>query len=314
MAQQLQNLIYNERIRSNQHRTEPEDMEEESQQRLKEKQGRENTQLLMQSQYGIPKESQFESTQHVPLDIRFPRQRHNSPPLSRSMSAPKPAKLQRDYSPEREADHIMSDIWKELKSAMKRDDKPEKAYVCYDDIRKIWGKKSRISALIRSSGPSADQVAFVHEHMIVILSTLVWIGDSKCLGQFRSRFFEPMTTCKALFTDRDMPLFDKSKLRFIDTEPLREHFHKDQFLFTPVRIDIDEDRQTTQTIDPRQRLPFEDISKGVGSGGFGKVDRVAISPKYYHTLGSGDEKADMSSTKVPFQTCKAKQTNGFRFS
>lgn len=298
MAQPLQNLVYNERIRSNQYRTESEDTEENQQRLDKEKEGRENTQALLRGQYSSMPVPQFGSTEHVPSDVRFSRPRQNVPPITRSMSAPKPAKLQREYSPEREADTLITEIWMELKAAMKRVDKPEKMYICYHDIRKIWAKKSRVSTLIRLSGPSAEQVKFIQEHMIIILSTLVWIGDSRCLAQFKSRFFEPMTSCKALFTDKDMPLFEKKQLKFIDTEPVREHFYTDQFLFTPIRIDIEDDRESTQKIDPRQRLPFEEIKKGVGSGGFGKVDRVSISPKYYHSAGSGIEKADMSSNKV----------------
>ncbi|KUJ15960.1 kinase-like protein [Mollisia scopiformis] len=225
--------------------------------------------------------------------------------MSMSSSRP-PAKIRKEPSPERErpTQELIQEILEELDSVMKmkRPDKPAKAYACHDDLKIIW-KRKRIKALIGPSNPSDAQVDFIQKNMIIILSTLVWIGASKCLTQFRSRFFEPIASCEARFTDKQMPCFDKDKLYFLDSEPaLKGRFHENHFHFCPVKINI-ENRQTTQEIDPNEKLPFERIEKGVGSGGFGKVDKVAISPKYYYHKKAGQDTIFVSE-EVYVVACK----------
>ncbi|KAF8848231.1 kinase-like protein [Acephala macrosclerotiorum] len=203
------------------------------------------------------------------------------------MSGP-PAKLRREPSPEREklhAQQVMSKVLTEIVLAMKRSEKPSKAYVCYDDLKQIWSEGSKISALLQPSGLSHAQIDFVKANMIIILSTLVYIGATDCLAVFRARFFKPLTSHQSHFHDARIPYLEKSKLEFLSTEPaLQEQFFDNQFRFNPVAIEIHES-QTTQKIHPKARLPFETRLKGVGVGGFGTVDCVKISPRYIKQPG-----------------------------
>ncbi len=210
---------------------------------------------------------------------------HSTIMLSRSltMSIRPPARLRRETSPEREksqAQQVIAKVLDDIKAAIKRPEKMQKAYVCYADLRRIWSDKSKIATLIQSSSPSDEQIDYIQTHMIIILSTLVYIGAVDCLAAFTSRFFRHISSHSALYEDSDIPYFEKSKLKFLDPEPAsQQQFYENQFMFKPVIIEIKKN-QTTQTVDPKQRLPFESLVKDVGAGGYGKVDRVGISPRY----------------------------------
>jgi hypothetical protein len=192
-----------------------------------------------------------------------------------------PAKLRREPSPELgkvQARQVIKRILDEIQSAMKLPEKREKAYICNQDLERIWSDKSRISTLLQTSYLSQGQINFVQKQMIIILSTLVFIGATDCLFSFGSRFFHPLTG-QAFFTDADFP-FEEKKLSFLDPEPaLQPHFCDNVFRFKPVLIEL-ETHQTTQKVHPKERLPFEIRLKGVGAGGYGKVDCVGISPNY----------------------------------
>jgi hypothetical protein len=199
------------------------------------------------------------------------------------MSIRPPARLRRETSPEREksqAQQVIAKVLDDIKAAIKRPEKMQKDYVCYADLRRIWSDKSKIATLIQSSSPSDEQIDYIQTHMIIILSTLVYIGAVDCLAAFTSRFFRHISSHSALYEDSDIPYFEKSKLKFLDPEPAsQQQFYENQFMFKPVIIEIKKN-QTTQTVDPKQRLPFESLVKDVGAGGYGKVDRVGISPRY----------------------------------
>jgi hypothetical protein len=192
-----------------------------------------------------------------------------------------PAELRREPSSELvkvQVRQVMRRVLDEMQSAMKLPEKPEKAYICNHDLERIWSDKSRISTLLQTSSLSQGQINFVQKQMIIILSTLVFIGATDCLFSFGSRFFHPLTG-QAFFTDADFP-FGEEKLGFLDPEPaLQPHFCDNVFRFKPVLIEL-ETPQTTQKVHPKERLPFESRLKGVGAGGYGKVDCVGISPNY----------------------------------
>jgi len=201
--------------------------------------------------------------------------------MSISLPDRSPAKLRREPSPEIvtvQVQQVTKRILVEIQSAMKLPEKREKAYICKHDLERIWSDQSRISTLLQTSSLSQGQINFVQKQMIIILSTLVFIGATDCLFSFGSRFFHPLTG-QAFFTDADFP-FEKEKLSFLDSEPaLQPHFCDDVFRFKPVLIEL-ENHQTTQKVLPKERLPFESRLKGVGAGGYGKVDCVGISPNY----------------------------------
>jgi hypothetical protein len=203
-------------------------------------------------------------------------------PMSMSLLDRSPTKLRREPSPERGKSHarqqVMKRVLEEMEAVMKRPEKPEKAYICNSDLKSIWFDKSRISALVQPNTLSQHQLDFVQKHMTVILSTLVYVGATDCLSSFASRFFDPLTQ-QPLLSDADFP-FEVSKLNFLDSEPaLQKRFYENQFRFRPVIIDLSVSGHT-QKVHPKVRLPFETRLKGVGAGGYGKVDCVGISPDY----------------------------------
>lgn len=188
--------------------------------------------------------------------------------------------LRRHNEPERQIQELSKEILDEIRVATKRSEKDSKCYVCYKDLKHIWRKQRRIRILIKQSNPLDEQVDFIQNHMIIILSTLVQVGADRCLSQFVERFFKPYNSVKALFVDDDLPIFSEDKVTFLDSEPaVKKQFFDHQFRFTPVKITI-ERAQVPQKIHPRQRLPFEKRTKNVGAGGFGTVDCVGISARY----------------------------------
>ncbi|CZR60699.1 uncharacterized protein PAC_10595 [Phialocephala subalpina] len=232
--------------------------------------------------------------------------KHNDLQVPRAMAEPSPQSrgAAENVSKNQQALRVMVDILEELQSAMKRPEKPEKSYVCYDDLKVVWKDKSRISTIIRldNSSDMYNRIEFIQTNMIVTLSTLIWIRATDCLAAFTSTFFG-RDTGDVIFSDMDIPCFnqDKIKLQLLGLRPELEWlFYENQFIFKPVNIEI-ESSQTIQKIHSKQRLPFESLEKHIGGGGFGRVDRVGISPKY---IRQGEPGRKWSSEKVYMVACK----------
>ena len=175
---------------------------------------------------------------------------------------------------------VMKQILGEINSVLKRPEKPEKSFICGQDLRSIWATSSaRIVTLLQPDQLSPDQIHVIQLRMIMILSTLVSIGAMDCLANFRSRFFDPNSGAP-LLTDDDMP-FTMEQLTFLDGgSALSQLFYQRQFQFTPVVIEFTKN-QRIQLIENRMaRLPFIYSEQDIGEGSYGKVDRVKIPPGY----------------------------------
>jgi hypothetical protein len=174
---------------------------------------------------------------------------------------------------------VMKEILDEIDLATKCRKKQDKSFICCEDLKGIWSDKSRISTLLQPDRLSQDQICFIQRHMIIILSTLISVGATEYLTNFRDRLFDP-NSGNALLTDDGIP-FKKNELIFLDSEPaLQQLFYDHQFRFKPVVIEITRNQKTQVIENEKQRLPFEFCIKDVGGGGYGKVDCVGISPKY----------------------------------
>jgi hypothetical protein len=170
----------------------------------------------------------------------------------------------------------MEIILHEINSATKQRERPEKSFVCYEDLKRIWSNKSRITTLLQLD-LSQHQIDIIQESMIRILSTLISVGATDCLANFRPRLLDP-SSGNPLVTDDRIPL-EMNQLVFLDSEPaLRWQFYTHQFQFKPVEIVLSNSPVVIKN--PMERLPFEYRKKNIGSGGFGDVDLVGISPRY----------------------------------
>jgi hypothetical protein len=195
---------------------------------------------------------------------------------------PEPRRFQRSDDDTKE---LVTTIFDEIEAATKSPEegpeKPEKSFIRHDDLRTIWSDRWRVSRLLqldydRVDNAREDQIDFIQEHMIVILSTLVYASAYDCLTNFRARLFD--RSGNAVATDDRIPL-KLHQITFLDSErALQNAFYEHQFRFKPVVIEITGSRRT-QVIEKKLRLPFEFCERNIGSGGYGMVDRVGISPK-----------------------------------
>jgi hypothetical protein len=104
------------------------------------------------------------------------------------------SELQRDRSQDQYHDakaQVMKKILDEINSATKRREKPEKSFICYEDLKRIWSDQSRISTLLQPDRLPEGQIHFIQGHMIIILSTLISAGALECITNFRARLFGP---------------------------------------------------------------------------------------------------------------------------
>jgi hypothetical protein len=170
----------------------------------------------------------------------------------------------------------MEIILDEIRSATKQLKKPEKSFICYEDLKRIWSNKSRITTLLQLD-LSQRQIDIIQERMIRILSTLISVGATDCLANFRARLFDS-SSGNPLVTDDHIPL-EMDQFVFLDSEPaVKRQFYMHQFRFKPVEIVLSNGPVVIKN--EMERLPFEYRKKGIGSGGYGKVDLVGISPRY----------------------------------
>jgi hypothetical protein len=190
--------------------------------------------------------------------------------------------LRRDYSRDVGQDtkaQLIETILHEINSAMKRRDKPQKSFICFEDLKRIWSDKSRISSLLQPERISQNQIHFIQENMIMVLSTLISIGADECITNFHARLFD-QNSGRAFLTDDGIP-YEKSQLVCLNSEPaLPQLFHEHQYQFKPEVIRLESGQRIQVIKDHKRRLPFERIQKDVGVGGYGKVDCVGISPRY----------------------------------
>jgi hypothetical protein len=180
---------------------------------------------------------------------------------------------------------MIKKILGDIKTCMKRPDKPSKAYFVHKDIARIWSDRTRIHTVLWPDCPNEKDLDVVQDDMVLVLSCLLWVGARDCLSNFRSKFFGFRSHCP---TDDKLPL-EKDQLGFLEAEPaIQDRFYEEQFKFKPETILITHNQITQKVNHPLRRLPFEYRKKELGGvGGYGQVDCVGISPGYIrHENGS----------------------------
>jgi len=188
---------------------------------------------------------------------------------------------------------IIRDVLIELEQVTKCPEQPSKAYVLPRDAQRLWADKSRISRLLDLEYASPF-VKFIHDKMTRILTILVYSNATLCLQNFTSHFFG--RDGQPRLKDKNLPL-DPHQIDFFEAEPaLKNLFLNNQFLFCPWRVEVS-DKEVT-TIPPVYRLPFETDPQAIGSGFYGEVAIVAISPLFLrYRNGSVNPKAQLVAIK-----------------
>jgi hypothetical protein len=168
-------------------------------------------------------------------------------------------------------------VFDHINSLMRLPDKKSKCFIVYSDVQEVWKDSRRILKVLWPYNPDEASLRFIQQHMILILSCLIYVGSTDWLSNFRIKLWDQHRQQWSL-TDASIPI-PEDKLGFLDDNAAREAFHKGQHIFRPLVIQLYES-QYTQKISKDYRLPFEQRQKNVGSGGFGVVDRVVIPPGY----------------------------------
>lgn len=174
---------------------------------------------------------------------------------------------------------MMKQILDQINLAMKRPEKPEKSFICSEDLKRIWADRSAISTLLHPDKLSPDQIDSIQSRMIIILSILISIGAKEFLTNFHNIFFDHQLGVP-LWTDDDIP-FPMDQLTFFDRgSALSQLFYTRQFRFKPVVIYITRKQRTQLIENHMERLPFVYRETDIGEGSYGRVDHVEIPPRY----------------------------------
>ena len=169
---------------------------------------------------------------------------------------------------------LISIIINELKDVTKCRDDYSKAYVLPADAKSLWTDRTRISRVLNLQYTS-PLVNTIYNEMTRILTILVFSNANLCLENFQKHFFR---SGPPRLTDRDLPL-GPDRIDFLGAEPALVHlFLENQYRFCPHVIEISDEEVTT--IDQKYRLPFEKDPQAIGSGFYGEVAIVPISPGY----------------------------------
>lgn len=168
-------------------------------------------------------------------------------------------------------------VYRDIASRLKLPEKPSKSFIVVDDIKDIWKDAARIIAVLWPYVPDEGKLRYIQEHMILLLSCLIYIGSTDWLPNFRTQLWDA-DRARWMINDDDLPV-SEDKLLFLDNSAARGLFHKQQYIFKPLVIKLFR-KQQPQIVLKEHRLPFEERRKDVGSGGFGTIDKVIIPPGY----------------------------------
>ena len=170
-------------------------------------------------------------------------------------------------SPPSEGDRevILRYIADQLHRRMRRSQDPGKAFICDDDVDRIWSNGNGINGLL-NSWPD-DKIEQIRKDFVKILSILVLIGAGALLNDYCESYLD-----NPEFTDYKLPFGEEKLLNFLDKgrSPL---FLEQQYKFLPAVIK----ENCHQEIPPHSRLPFESENESA-RGGFGTIDEVSVAP------------------------------------
>ena len=164
-------------------------------------------------------------------------------------------------------------VFKALKQGMQRSGKESKEFICGRDILSAWSEDS-ICRVLHPENWSSTEIGIIRTELIKVLSILVYTASHICLRNFRSWFFDALVNRR----DHNLP-FKESQLNFLEDAALRNSIYNKQFCFIPTCIQISSSPEP-KIIDDHLRLPFENVKKNIGNGGYGEVSQVTIPAGY----------------------------------
>jgi len=168
------------------------------------------------------------------------------------------------------ASQAIRKAYSKLDQAMKRPANRDNAYICSRDVESCWST-ARIRIALLPEPWTDTEIITIKQRFIRVLSILVYTGAHDYLQSFRSQFFDANR-------DDDQLPFEQQHLSFLGYL-YKQKFYEEQYRFIPVTI-VDKSDPHSQHIEESRRLPFEVVEENIGLGGYGRVDRVRISPGY----------------------------------
>ncbi|GFN16654.1 kinase-like protein [Aspergillus tubingensis] len=166
-------------------------------------------------------------------------------------------------------------IKNDLENHTKRRLEPASRFISYQDLLKIWQTEDRIHKVLYTDRRIDDDLQNIQDNFIAILSTLVSIEATHCLANFRSLFLA------GNITDKDLPLEREQIETFLpDQSQQVDRFDNIQCNFCPTVISC---TTPLHCVSSKRRLPFEIKPEKLGIGGFGEVELVTITPRYWET-------------------------------
>lgn len=161
----------------------------------------------------------------------------------------------------------------DLENHTKRRYEVTNRFVTYQDLVKILQMEGRIHKVLYTDCLTTEDLHNIQHNFIVILTTLVSIGATHCLANFRSLFLT------GSITDKDLPLEREQIETFLPGHSeLVDQFESHQCDFCPTVISC---TRPLHCVPSKSRLPFEKKPEKLGIGGFGEVDLVTITPGYW---------------------------------
>ncbi|GAT22100.1 hypothetical protein RIB2604_01501300 [Aspergillus luchuensis] len=158
---------------------------------------------------------------------------------------------------------------------IKRRREPASRFISRQDLLKIWQTKDRIQKVLYTDRRIDDDLQNIQDNFIAILSILVSIEATHCLANFRSLFLA------GNITDKDLPLEREQIETFLpDRSQQVDRFDYIQCEFCPIVISC---TTPLHCVSSKRRLPFEIEPEKLGIGGFGEVELVTITPRYWET-------------------------------
>ncbi|XRM42414.1 hypothetical protein ABZX51_005631 [Aspergillus tubingensis] len=166
-------------------------------------------------------------------------------------------------------------IRSDLETHTKRRTEPASRFVSHQDLLKLWQTEDRIHKVLYTDRRIDDDLQNIQDNFIAILSTLVSIEATHCLANFRSLFLA------GNITDKDLPLEREQIETFLPDQTQQvDRFDNIQCNFCPTVISC---TTPLHRVSSKRRLPFEITPEKLGIGGFGEVELVTITPRYWET-------------------------------
>lgn len=152
---------------------------------------------------------------------------------------------------------------------MHHDQDLSRMFISEAELVAVW-QDYDLSLVFPSQRWTIPEYKEIRDDYIKVVSILLWIDWRDLVEHFRSLFFKHKDR-----NDKHLPLKDE-KLEFLDGSALT--FAQYQYAFVPVVIE-DLDYMYVHRLSHLHRLPFINVHRGIGSGGFGDVSKVEIAPR-----------------------------------